>query len=757
MTTVPTPSTPNYLDDGGLPYSPTGTGVRTGYGSVAGVAANVYIGAAATAWNGVAVLNVTGLATAAAQTYSLLIQGSIDDTFAAPVTLGSIQVAAVGQYLVPVYAYFGGVLYPYMRLEKMVTGASASITLNAFALPFSGLSSLSIQDATAVFGLAAQNTQEVAASIVAWASGTATGGPNGDGRYPIYDAAGDSVLVPCPAAEGPSSLTSAAVDGLPAATEATNGELIDTNPAWPVSVDNGSGGRQLKKINFFPARRTIDLQPLTTLIGTELLPATQVGGLEAQIALNTLQSCMSGGIINPTLPPYNCKFDAHWTSNIESTAGSAVLNCPDPIFQPSDVGKWIGLSNAGPSYGILQSTIISYQSPTQVTMAATATVSDGANYTVWGTDDTAGMQAALNAAVGPGQYLLGGAIMLPPRMALVQPLTHGPRFSMNGFQGLSGFFRRPVAGNSSPILSNATYLADFPVLRNLLFHGAKYLQANGSSGYVFTAATGTQTLPQIDPQPYFEGLRFQDCSSIGFAHYNRGAGVGKGLTVDSSSYYGFVFACYDMLYDDLRAGGCAFTGVYLSDYGTANNVFRGIYSYFNGGSAYHQGTGYPQDPTTTIAYQDACNLYVGGSSNLIEAPRIQESWGPNAVIGGTLNRLLDPTFDDTGDQYPADSLGHSTLMEIRPALMFLASASKNIVRDGYVDLAVKLSSNYATHALFLQNGASNNRITMEQQIDIGSYYPNGQTSGYYAPGVLGTDNPSGLGTNSVTIDGVVQT
>ena len=229
MTTVPTPPSPTYFDDGGLAFAPTGAGVQTGYGQVSGAAANVYIGAGATAWNGVAVLNVTALATAGGQTYTLSIQGAADAGFESPVTLGSLQIAAVGQYLVPVYAYSGGVLYPYLRLEKIVTGASPSITVNAFPLPFSGLSSLSLQDATAVFGLAAQNTQAIAASILAWASGTAKGGPNNDGRYPIYDAAGDSVLVLCPAASAAlaTSSTSTTTTGVAGMVKVSLQETFD--------------------------------------------------------------------------------------------------------------------------------------------------------------------------------------------------------------------------------------------------------------------------------------------------------------------------------------------------------------------------------------------------------------------------------------------------------------------------------------------------------------------------------------------------
>jgi hypothetical protein len=226
MTTVPTPTPPNYLDDGGAAFAPAGGGTQTGYGEISGAAANFYIGAGATAWNGVAVINVTAISTAAGQTYTLVIQGATTSAFTSPVTLGTIQVAAVGQYLIPLFAYSGGVLYPYLRLQKIASGASPSITLNAFPLPFSGLSSLSLQDATAVFGLAAQNTQQIAASIVAWASGTATGGPNGNGQYPIYDAAGDSVLVPCPAAVNATAAATAKPSVVKAGLQETFDQVI---------------------------------------------------------------------------------------------------------------------------------------------------------------------------------------------------------------------------------------------------------------------------------------------------------------------------------------------------------------------------------------------------------------------------------------------------------------------------------------------------------------------------------------------------
>jgi hypothetical protein len=70
--------------------------------------------------------------------------------------------------------------------------------------------------------------REREAQFKAWLGGTATGGPNNDGRYPLSDAEGVESLVDCPAklaatVGGPAALSEAAkVAALAAATQATN-------------------------------------------------------------------------------------------------------------------------------------------------------------------------------------------------------------------------------------------------------------------------------------------------------------------------------------------------------------------------------------------------------------------------------------------------------------------------------------------------------------------------------------------------------
>lgn len=73
-------------------------------------------------------------------------------------------------------------------------------------------------------------------------------------------------------------------------------------------------------------------------------------------------------------------------------------------FLPSDPGKYIIIPSAGGFLNVpLVTTIASYQSATQVTLTVAATRSVSSQGAVYGTDDTAAVQAAINAAVAYAQ------------------------------------------------------------------------------------------------------------------------------------------------------------------------------------------------------------------------------------------------------------------------------------------------------------------------------------------------------------------
>jgi hypothetical protein len=107
-----------------------------------------------------------------------------------------------------------------------------------------------------------------------------------------------------------------------------------------------------------------------------------------------------------SLADFNPAADAQLVYDGQMTAGSAVLTSASGKFSSADVGKQIHVGGAGAaSSGFpnkLVSTIASYESPTQVTLAnaATTTVPNPAvpePGVIWGTDDAPAFQAALNS------------------------------------------------------------------------------------------------------------------------------------------------------------------------------------------------------------------------------------------------------------------------------------------------------------------------------------------------------------------------
>jgi hypothetical protein len=231
--TIATPASPNLLDDGASAFAPTGGGVQTGYGEVAGSAAKYDTGSPAAAWNGVAVLNVTAISTAGGtEAYILALDLSNDPAFGTYVTPASANPLTVGQVVLPVFNVYNQVAYRYIRLRKILSGTAPSITVQAFVLPLSALASLTQGELTQLLAVYAGDWQAAVSNFQAWMSGSATGGPNANGQYPLSDGAGGTVLADCPAALAvmATSLVSVGLfTALGATTVPANVNLISTS------------------------------------------------------------------------------------------------------------------------------------------------------------------------------------------------------------------------------------------------------------------------------------------------------------------------------------------------------------------------------------------------------------------------------------------------------------------------------------------------------------------------------------------------
>jgi hypothetical protein len=144
---------------------------------------------------------------------------------------------------------------------------------------------------------------------------------------------------------------------------------------------------------------------------------------------------------------YGAKGDARVVTDGAMAAGSAVLTSATAAWPADIVGKAISVKGAGPT-GVttLVTTVASRQSATQITLAA-ANASAGAvsgAIVIWGTDDTAAIQAAVNAAEA---HLAAGAtyaqVYIPPRPHIVA----GPLNSSKSGNGQIVFGAYPVTAN----------------------------------------------------------------------------------------------------------------------------------------------------------------------------------------------------------------------------------------------------------------------------------------------------------------------
>ena len=115
---------------------------------------------------------------------------------------------------------------------------------------------------------------------------------------------------------------------------------------------------------------------------------------------------------------YGLKGDGLLLPACNITAGQRTVTCTGSTFTASDVGKGAFFQSAGASGGFLNTTVASYQSATQITLAAAATTTV-TNGSLWyGTDNTAAWCAAMNcnSATPPNQLYSpkpGRTVLLP--------------------------------------------------------------------------------------------------------------------------------------------------------------------------------------------------------------------------------------------------------------------------------------------------------------------------------------------------------
>ena len=171
---------------------------------------------------------------------------------------------------------------------------------------------------------------------------------------------------------------------------------------------------------------------------------------------------------------FGAKGDGKTLGGCSISPGSAALTCSSG-FAAADASKLIVVPGAGPAGADLSTTVLSFNSATQVTLAARATATVTGKTVTIASNDTAAIQSALGAAGAAG----GGVVMLPSGVYGFTSLTvasdnvwvqgAGPSTVLATF--------RP-SGDSVAISNGATFLYGAAV-RNLKFQPA----VRRTSGY----------------------------------------------------------------------------------------------------------------------------------------------------------------------------------------------------------------------------------------------------------------------------------
>lgn len=163
------------------------------------------------------------------------------------------------------------------------------------------------------------------------------------------------------------------------------------------------------------------------------------------------------------------------------TSSSATLTTTNSIFAAGDVGKVIVVVGAGTSSRDLVTTIASYTSATQVSLTASASTTVSNARVIFGTDQTAAIQAAINACNTGG----GGIVRIPKGIYIIAGAL---QTSVGGINMNSQLYI-PYAGVLNPNKTHIKIQGEVPP--NFTQYGA-FLNADYNS-YSGSLLVSTQT------------------------------------------------------------------------------------------------------------------------------------------------------------------------------------------------------------------------------------------------------------------------
>lgn len=155
---------------------------------------------------------------------------------------------------------------------------------------------------------------------------------------------------------------------------------------------------------------------------------------------------------------YGAKGDAVQLTDGAITSGQATLTSASASFVAADVGKTVSVAGAGAAGVSLVTTITARNSATSVTLAANAGSTVTGTLVWYGTDDTAAIQSAINAANTAG----GGIVMVRRAAHMGSGAAQLKLYDGVHVTGVGANFKDPTKG-SSIIFATPAGMAGKPV------------------------------------------------------------------------------------------------------------------------------------------------------------------------------------------------------------------------------------------------------------------------------------------------------
>jgi hypothetical protein len=454
---------------------------------------------------------------------------------------------------------------------------------------------------------------------------------------------------------------------------------------------------------------------------------------------------MTGRTFNVLL--YGAKGAAQEAHDVVCNSGSTTVTAASGPFRPEHVGATIWFASVGGTFN--PRVIGSVDSATQVTLTTASGSSQAASRALWGHDDTAAIQAALNAAKKQGtsaRTRASSVVVLPPGNYLTGPLKIPQGVALMGYGPLQcqlwarpGNYKTSSATDTSGSggskagrwdaminMMDVSPASGYDSVTSLFLHlfgfgldGKKHFIGGSGAGpfvhgiYFDTSkdTAGSVFFPQVgdyvDTYTRFHHIHMWDIAGNGLTYnWLRGESMFGDIGIYNSALRGVEINSFDLSLDRVNAGGSSKSGFYVS---TASCRFANCKSFFNGKSA---TSGSPPDPGTSDRYANWV-LEGAGRTDFI-ACHGQESMGDNWVIANskymhTLN-LVGCTADDTACMTFQDTsvVSGATHPTIRAAFRFVGQVNDVVMNNCRVVAGTHNQSannfkpnNWATHALYM--------------------------------------------------------